>query len=516
MRLKWLIFFSLFILTLGILFRFSNLGAKFYWGDEVATSLVISGHTPTEIRQEIYNTDGPIGVQDLTKYQELTASNDWLDSVAFLAQDDPQHTPIYYVIARFWAQAFGTSPSIIRSLSVVISLLVFPCIYWLSGLLFEEKMVGWVAVLITAVSPFHLAYAQEARPYTLFIVITLMSCITLLRAMKSQTVFKWGAYVLSGTACLYTSLFGVFVLLAHAAYVLMLQGTKLTQKTINYLGSCCAIALLFSPWVFVILNNASEDNTAANWLARDTSLVEFLIELASSLTRYTAYIFYKAGDSIVLDFAYLLIFILVIYSFFYLYKKTPKSTWLFLFTLAIFTALPLILIDIFLGMKISTINRYLIPTYLGIQLSVSYFISTQIKTQDGSRNWRPKFWSAILALIVLLGIRSSVAYISTENVWNKGGYTSVYMSEVINQSGAPVILSDVEPYKTIALANILRPEAKFYLLDDFEGLDWKNLSQNFSDVFLWPNFENEMQANVPSVYRVEIGIRPIPLWKMRQ
>ena len=59
----------------------------------------------------------------------------------------------------------------IRSLSALISLLIFPCIYWLCRELFNVPLsVPGVAIALMAISPIQLVYAQEAREYILWLV----------------------------------------------------------------------------------------------------------------------------------------------------------------------------------------------------------------------------------------------------------------------------------------------------------------------------------------------------------
>ena len=98
-----------------------------------------------------------------------------------MVEENPHHPPLYYVINRIWGKIFGTSILAMRSLPAIISLLAFPCIHWLCLELFEESITGSVAIALIAVSPFHLAYAQEARQYSLWVVITLLSSEALLR-----------------------------------------------------------------------------------------------------------------------------------------------------------------------------------------------------------------------------------------------------------------------------------------------------------------------------------------------
>ncbi|MEG3987264.1 hypothetical protein QUA13_08880 [Microcoleus sp. S28C3] len=45
----------------------------------------------------------------------------------------------------------------------------------------------WIAVGLLAVSPLHVLYAQEARPYCLWPALILISCASLLRAMRLET-----------------------------------------------------------------------------------------------------------------------------------------------------------------------------------------------------------------------------------------------------------------------------------------------------------------------------------------
>jgi uncharacterized membrane protein len=48
-------FLIITLLAIGIFFRFVNLDRKIYWGDEVATSLMISGYTQAEMNQQLWN-----------------------------------------------------------------------------------------------------------------------------------------------------------------------------------------------------------------------------------------------------------------------------------------------------------------------------------------------------------------------------------------------------------------------------------------------------------------------------
>ncbi|HAZ43593.1 MAG TPA: hypothetical protein DCZ55_03710, partial [Cyanobacteria bacterium UBA11371] len=156
---------TIVILVIGIFFRFLNLDLKVYWPDETFTSLRIAGYTEKEVVENIYQGQ-VIGLEDLQKYQRLNSEKGIGDTIKGLAIEEPQHTPFYYSMVRLWAQLFGDSVAIIRSLSAWISLLAFPCIYWLCIELFNSPVTGWVAIALLSISPFHVVYAPEARPYS--------------------------------------------------------------------------------------------------------------------------------------------------------------------------------------------------------------------------------------------------------------------------------------------------------------------------------------------------------------
>lgn len=199
----WLRFFIIVLLLLGIFFRFVNLDRKVYWHDETFTSIWISGYRPQEIIDQAFNGQ-VIDSKDLQKYQYPNPERTLIDTLKNLATEDPQHPPLYYLITRLWVQGFGNSVAVTRSVSAVISLLAFPCIYWLCLELFESPLVGWIAIALISVSPFHILYAQEAREYSLWIVTILLSCAALLRAIRLKTKLSWVIYAVTLVLGLYT------------------------------------------------------------------------------------------------------------------------------------------------------------------------------------------------------------------------------------------------------------------------------------------------------------------------
>lgn len=266
---RWLRNGILIVLVCGVLFRFYHLDQKVYWGDEVYTSIRISGYTDEEVTDKIY-TGELLTINDVTAYQRPNRDRDLKSTVQALAKS-PEHAPLYYLIAHFWVEWLGNDNIynqaqayiwLIRSLSVIISLLGFFCLYWLCWELFQSQQVS--AIALFAISPFQVLYAQEAREYSLWTVTILFNSAIFLQAIKHNFLSNWLVYTLSLTLALYTCLFSIFCAIGHCIYSAFLWKKNRNFPLKPYLTSSLTSTVLFSPWLFVIYQNFSklEENVA--------------------------------------------------------------------------------------------------------------------------------------------------------------------------------------------------------------------------------------------------------------
>src|ERR1700685_1121239 len=80
---------------------------------------------------------------------------------------------LYYLMLRGWLH-FGSSPFFVRSLSVIVSLATLPAIFWLARKLFDSR-VALIAVALISFNAYHIRYAQEARSYSLFVLLATLA-----------------------------------------------------------------------------------------------------------------------------------------------------------------------------------------------------------------------------------------------------------------------------------------------------------------------------------------------------
>lgn len=179
-RCDWLTIVALTLAVVGIFYRFAALDDKVFWHDEVYTSLFLAG-TPNHFIQSELLTGQPLAPHQLQFYQHLHDDKTVFDVVRSLLAFDPHHPPLYYVALWSWAKTFGDSTWHLRAFSAFCSVLILPVWFWLCRELFGSRRAAFIGLAIMAVSPFHVLYAQEARPYSIWSLAVCLSGASTLR-----------------------------------------------------------------------------------------------------------------------------------------------------------------------------------------------------------------------------------------------------------------------------------------------------------------------------------------------
>jgi uncharacterized membrane protein len=498
--------FLIVAIILGIGFRFFNLGYPVYWYDETQTSLRISGYTRSELVESIYTTE-VVQVGDfLATYQYPTSEKDLSDVMQALSKH-PEHSPLYYLLARFWLQIFPHSVASIRSLSAVISLLAFPAMYWLGWELFQSQTVGFIAISLLAVSPFHVIYAQEAREYSLWTVTILASSAALLKALRSHSSkpFNWGIYSVMTALGLYTHPFSVFVTVGQGIYILLISAKKQLNQFFYYCIASSISILLFLPWLWVVINNLSNflDNTKSTGVPREG------LPLFWGLNLGRLFFDVNQGTSLLNPTLYFFLF-LTGYAIYVLIRNTPAQIWLFVMTLMGVLGMGLIVPDIVLGGRRSSIARYAIPCYLGIQLAVTYLLTFKLP--------KKRIWNFILIFLLSLGIISSAVQSVHAVWWNKSYAKSRYLpqvAEIINQAQNPLVISDEEPGRILSLCHRLNSTVSLQLVP--RGFIPAFPQSDSTQIFVFRPSEllREKLENHPSI-RLEKAYQRGWLWQVFQ
>jgi hypothetical protein len=199
---------------------------------------------------------------------------------------------LYFLIARFFTFIIDGSVLVVRSISAVAGILSVFTIYLLGKELISKK-AGIFASLFLAVNEFHIFYSQEARPYALFSLLTILSFLFLLRFTKKINLKSGLYYAFFAALMINTHFFGLFVLVSQAILLLIhLITVKSKFKKLFFINSLITgviVILTFIPSLPILIKAS---NRKTFWLKSNDP--EFIAELFSKFFGRSELLIYTA------------------------------------------------------------------------------------------------------------------------------------------------------------------------------------------------------------------------------
>ncbi|WP_333320294.1 glycosyltransferase family 39 protein [Microcoleus sp. B4-C1] len=173
----------LFLWTaIALILRFANLDSKPLWTDEFSTLVFSLGNSFRGVP-----IDRAIELSTLLQPLQLRPDADTADVLRNLLLES-NHPPVYFMLAHWWMQLFGpTEDSLVwigRALPALLGVISVPAIYFLGKFAFNSRLVGQCAAAMMALSPYGIYLAQEARHYTLGILLVIASLFCLVLAAR--------------------------------------------------------------------------------------------------------------------------------------------------------------------------------------------------------------------------------------------------------------------------------------------------------------------------------------------
>jgi len=208
----------------------------------------------------------------------------WPEMWRVLAPDN--HPPLYYVVVKAFAEIAGYSDFSVRMVSVLAGTALAAMLYRLGRALFGP-IGGLAAATLAACSPLLIYYAQEARMYSVLVVLVTLSSYSVVRLARGagrgraprsrEHLGALAAYVFSMAGALYTHYFAVLILLAHnlAVVAWLLAGMRARDlrgrgqesggrprrarlhSLVRWLLAQLAIGILYLPWLPVAIRQVA-------------------------------------------------------------------------------------------------------------------------------------------------------------------------------------------------------------------------------------------------------------------
>jgi uncharacterized membrane protein len=441
------------IVLLAVSFRFAGNDRKLFWFDEIAS---VKWSSAQDIEHSLLERAGrPLAPSEVRELLAVNVEGGVRAVVESVIRDDPQHGPLFYILLNRWALIMGDSLSDLRAFPALAGLLLLPCLYFFCRQLGCARLSAWIAVALVAISPFHIVYAQEIRQYTLWLLIVVLASMALIWALKTRGCLRWGLYGLLVAIGLYVHLLFCFVVAAHAGYVVgcffarTARNNRATarQDVLAYSLSTAFGMLLFSPWIWVVLTHLS---TAVDHLSWSSSEVDLSHLLAMWGYNYSA-VFLDTGQALKYlsdpDWTIYLIFLLravllvpPMLAVIWLLRSPKHDLSLFLLPLILVPFLGLAIPDLLLGgMRSGGGNRFLAPSYLGLQIALATWIGSQLS--GSSESPKPKAAGTILVIYLVMGAYSGLVFVNSDTWWNKTiGHFNMEAAKTINIEEQPLVI----------------------------------------------------------------------------
>ncbi|MDM9379534.1 glycosyltransferase family 39 protein [Chlorogloeopsis sp. ULAP01] len=270
------------VIALGIILRFYNLDLKPLWMDEIITAIFSLGKNYHDLPLDV--------VLPIEKLQEIFIYQPG-KSCAQIAQNlanQSTHPPLFFCWMYSWLGLFAPLGENwifkLRSLPALFGVGAIAAIYCLNRLAFS-KAAGLTAAMLMAVSPFTVYLSQEARHYTLPMLLITLSLLGLIQIQldifqRQQIRFWiWLSWTIINIIGLYVHYFFILALIAEFGILLVLlclYRTNITNQLQVWLATILSIStvtLSFLPWLPVILRDYHRPET--NWLYPPNHIAPF-------------------------------------------------------------------------------------------------------------------------------------------------------------------------------------------------------------------------------------------------
>lgn len=204
----------LLIIISALAIRLYNLNKYDLWFDEIISNLF--SHQSLE--------------------RDAAVSGRSIPSLMFEKCHDDPHSSFYYLLiysCSFFLKGWWS----LRVLSVIFSTLSLLVFYKLARLIYDRS-TGIFALLLMAMSPFQVWYAQEMRAYAISGFFALLATLFFVKLLVKEKNSYWVYFFISGIFALLTNYYSVLLLIIALIFLLFKRNFQYSRK------ACLSIAIL--------------------------------------------------------------------------------------------------------------------------------------------------------------------------------------------------------------------------------------------------------------------------------
>ena len=497
-------------IALGAILRFWHLDLKPLWMDEVITAIFSLGKS--------YN-DLPLGVvfplervQELFTFQPKVSCAEIAENIA----RQSTHPPLFFCSMHAWLG--WLSPlgqdwvEKLRALPALFGVAAIAAIYAVN--LAFSKTSGLTAAAVMAVSPFAIYLSQEARHYTLPMLLITLGLLALMQIqqdifLKQQVRFwVWLIWAIINSIALYVHYFSVLAFIAQIATLILLiyypakaKYIKLKRKIwFALILSISGVAISFIPWLILTLSHFHRSET--DWLNSPTHIAPF----GQTLVNWVLMVISLPVENQPLPIAVISVLLMLIFAIWVgrqiflglrLLWRTPTTH---LATLTLLSFSGWVLLEFFAIVYLLNKDITIVPRYNFVYYPS--FCALIAASLTKIQNLKEK--SQILLIFLLVGVLSSIFVVS--NLVFEKPFKPEQVARNINQnSSVPLmVVMAYRDYQDMALGLSFALEVeKVRKINYSEKLDKFAFFKNSQELSVWQQLS---QLPAPAISQMNLWV----------
>ncbi len=220
------------------------------------------------------------------------------------------HPPLYYVVLRFWREAFGESQIVGRGMSVFFSIVGLLLVYDVGRRIGGRTTALWAALLMAVAVP-QIVNAQEIRSYTLQLALAMAAASAVVRIEQNgATLPRLAGLCAALLASILTHYFSAGFALGLFGYAMLrLKGPARWKTLAAFVAAGALFLVLWGPsmWeqrvefgVSATFNNWLHDPEPGRHWRAVLDMLQIPMQLITPLDEQTASLVYLGGALYVL------------------------------------------------------------------------------------------------------------------------------------------------------------------------------------------------------------------------
>ena len=271
------------IILLGVILRLTNLDLKSLGIDEVLTAIFSLGKSYQDIPKEILFSTADL--QNIFTVNPATNCS----KIAAIVNKESTHPPLFFCATYQWLNWINFLDLNIvwklRSLPAILGISSIALVYYLNRIAFSP-LAGLGGAAIIAFSPFGIYLSQEARHYTLPIILITIALICSIEIQKNLEIGKqkisiWLVWIIANSLSFYVHYFCIFAYLAQIFILIIVTYRFKLKQNLIYLGFSILPAIFFIPWLPILIQHFTNPKTG--WLSEPDRIIPLLQTLMSWL-----------------------------------------------------------------------------------------------------------------------------------------------------------------------------------------------------------------------------------------